>query len=132
MILQHPILGVSPHADIGPTGKEGRWIYLLCVIGLVSGLWSSSIAGTDSGLARGQALVNACAACHGPDGRSQGAIPSIDNLPAEDFFSALQAFRADTRKGTVMNRIGKGVDDAEITAMAAYFAGRRGIAPRQH
>jgi cytochrome subunit of sulfide dehydrogenase len=107
-------------------------IYLLCVIGLVTGLWSSSIAGMDSGTARGQALVNACAPCHGPDGRSQGAIPSIDNLPAEDFISALQAFRADTRKGTVMNRIGKGVDDTEITAMAAYFAGRRGVAPRQH
>jgi cytochrome c553 len=41
----------------------------------------------------------------------------------------LKAFRADTRKGTVMNRISKGVDDAEITAMAAYFAGRRGVAP---
>ena len=107
-------------------------IYLLGVIVLVTGLWSSSIAGTDSGMTRGQALVNACAACHGPDGRSQGAIPSIDHLSAEDFSSALKAFRADTRKGTVMNRIGKGVDDAEIAAMAAYLAGRRGVAPRQH
>ena len=36
-----------------------------------------------------------------------------------------------TVEGTVMNRIGKGVDDAEITAMAAYFAGQRGVAPRR-
>jgi cytochrome c553 len=57
-------------------------------------------------------------------------IPSIDHLSAEAFISALQAFRADIRQGTVMNRIGKGVDDAEITAMAAYFASRRGTNPR--
>jgi sulfide dehydrogenase cytochrome subunit len=105
-------------------------MYLLCALALVTGLWSSSVAAADSGMARGQALVNACAACHGPDGRSQGAIPSIDNLSVEEFISTLKAFRADTRQGTVMNRIGKGIDDAEITAMAAYFASRRGGAPR--
>jgi cytochrome c553 len=104
---------------------------LLGVLVLVGGLWSSSVAAGDSGMARGQALVNACAACHGPDGRSQGAIPSIDNLSAADFISALQAFRTEIRKGTVMNRIGKGIDDAEIAAMAAYFTGRRSAAPRQ-
>ena len=101
-------------------------MHLLFVIVLIVGLLPSSIAVADAAMAGGPALANACAACHGPDGRSQGAIPSIDNLSAEDFIVALQAFRADTRKGTVMNRIGKGVDDAEIAAMAAYFAGRRG------
>jgi cytochrome c553 len=99
---------------------------------LVVGLSSSSIAGVDSAPARGQALVNACAACHGPEGRSQGAIPSIDNLPTEDFIAALRAFRADTRQGTVMNRVGKGVDESEISAMAAYFASRRGLVPGPH
>lgn len=92
----------------------------------VAGLLLSNVAGADSSMPRGPALANACAACHGPDGRSQGAIPSIDNLPAEDFIAALKAFRADARKSTVMNRIAKGVDDAEISAMAAYFAGRQG------
>jgi len=107
-------------------------MYLQSVIVLVASLWATSVAGTDVGMARGQALIHACAACHGPEGRSQGAIPSIDNLSAEDFIATLQAFRADTRKGTVMHRIGKGVDDAEIAAMAAYFASRHGVAPRPH
>jgi sulfide dehydrogenase cytochrome subunit len=93
---------------------------------LVAGLLSPTIAGTEPVGSRGPALANACAACHGPDGRSQGAIPSIDNLPAEDFIAAMKGFRADVRKGTVMNLIAKGVDDAEISAMAAYFAGRQG------
>jgi len=79
--------------------------------------------GVADGLAaRGVALAHACAACHGPDGKSQGAIPSLDALSAADAIAALQAFRAATRQGTVMLRIAKGLDDADITAVATYFA----------
>jgi cytochrome subunit of sulfide dehydrogenase len=80
------------------------------------------IATADPVAARGSALANACAACHGPNGRSQGAIPAIDTLSTADFAAALKAFRADTRQGTVMNRIAKGLDDADIEAVASYFA----------
>ena len=73
-------------------------------------------------VARGTALANACAACHGPDGHSQGAIPSIARLPTQDFIAALKAFRADARKGTVMNLIAKGLDDTDINAVAAHLA----------
>jgi cytochrome c553 len=43
-------------------------------------------------------------------------------LSAADAIAALQAFRAATRKGTVMLHIAKGLDDADITAVATYFA----------
>ena len=125
------MFAASPHTDISLAGAWAKWLCSLCVLALVTGLWSSSLAGTEVDLARGQALVNACAACHGPDGRSQGAIPSIDQLATDDFIAALKAFRADSRHGTVMNRIGKGINDAEIAAMAAYFAERRSAASRQ-
>jgi cytochrome c553 len=70
---------------------------------------------------RGAALAHACAACHGPEGRSQGAIPSLNTISRENFVAALQAFRSGERQGTVMNRIAKGLDDADIAAVAAYF-----------
>jgi cytochrome c553 len=92
---------------------------------LIAGFVLVNSAGADPAASRGAALANACAACHGPDGRSQGAIPSIDTLSAEDFVAALKGFRAAARKGTVMNLIAKGLDDAEIGATAEYFAGRR-------
>jgi cytochrome c553 len=38
--------------------------------------------------------------------------------------AALKAFRAETRQGTVMNRIARGLDDADISALATYFASR--------
>jgi len=108
----------------GISRKMAAPMCLLGVTSLIVGLLSSSAA-ADMAMARGPAQADACAACHGPDGRSQGAIPSINHLPAEDFTIALKAFRADTRQGTVMNRIAKGLDDAEISAMAAYFAARQ-------
>jgi len=108
--------------------QRARWqrFFYVILIWLSLGLLRPSAEAADSAAPRGSALINACAACHGPDGRSQGSIPAIDNLSTEDFIAALQAFRAGTRQGTVMTRIAKGVDDAELRAMATYLAGRRG------
>jgi len=76
----------------------------------------------EMGAARGAALAQTCMTCHGPEGHSQGAIPSLTTLSSADITTALQAFRAETRPSTVMHRIAKGFDDADITAVATYFA----------
>jgi sulfide dehydrogenase cytochrome subunit len=100
-------------------------VFTILSILLIVGLSLTNSAATSSSDARGAALANACAACHGPHGRSQGAIPAIDNLPAEEFVTALKGFRAGERTGTVMNRIAKGLDDADISAVGRYFAIRQ-------
>ncbi len=74
---------------------------------------------------RGVAWAQACAACHGPDGQSQGAIPALDKLPPKDFRVAMQAFRTEERQGTVMNQIAKGLSEADIEAVTTYFAVRQ-------
>ena len=99
-----------------------RTLSAMLVLLAVALLLPPGMAAADPVAARGSALGNACAACHGPNGRSQGAIPTIDTLSSADFTAALQAFRANTRKGTVMNLIAKGLDDADIEAVATYFA----------
>ncbi len=71
---------------------------------------------------RGAAWAQACAACHGPDGQSQGAIPALDTLSPEDFRTAMQAFRTEERQGTVMNQIAKGLSEADIEAVTTHFA----------
>jgi cytochrome c553 len=93
---------------------------------LLAGCWQPAIAGAGAPDGRGLALANACAACHGPDGRSQGAIPSIDRLPPQEFIAVMRAFRSEARQGTVMNRIARGLDEAEIGALADFFAARQG------
>ncbi len=67
-------------------------------------------------------LANPCAGCHGTDGASPGSIPSIKGLPSSYLVSAMKAFKADKRKGTVMNRIAKGYTDEEIELMAKHFS----------
>jgi len=89
---------------------------------LTVALWLPGTVAAETVPSRGAALAHACVTCHGPDGRSQGAIPSLTTLSAADIITALQAFRAQTRQSTVMHRIARGLDDADITAVATYFA----------
>ncbi len=85
---------------------------------------ASTTRAADQPTARGAALLNACAPCHGPNGHSQGAIPSLEALLQKNMVAALRAFRSGERQGTVMNRIAKGLSDDDIAALAAYVATR--------
>jgi sulfide dehydrogenase cytochrome subunit len=72
--------------------------------------------------AEGSILALSCAACHGPDGKSPGAIPAITGKTAAFLETTLADFKSGKRPGTVMNRLAKGYTDDEIKALAAYFA----------
>jgi len=67
-------------------------------------------------------LANACAACHGNNGVSPGPIPSINDISEDDMIAMLKAFKSGETSVTMMNRIARGYTDAEIAAIAAYFA----------
>jgi len=63
-----------------------------------------------------------CAGCHGTDGHSTGAIPSIAGMPAAYIEKAMLDFRDDKRASTVMGRHAKGYSDAEIKMIAAFYS----------
>ena len=67
-------------------------------------------------------LADACAPCHGTDGKSPGAIPALSGKSADYIVQRMLEFKAGAREGTVMNRIAKGYTDAEIAAVAQHFA----------
>jgi len=67
-------------------------------------------------------LANPCVTCHGANGVSIGAIPSLQGYPKEVIVSALDAFRADSRPATVMGYIAKGYTDEEIEALGEFFS----------
>ena len=70
-----------------------------------------------------QVLAGPCANCHGPDGHSPGAIPSIAGLAEEQATERMLAFRNGTDPtATVMPRLMKGYDEAQIRALARWFA----------
>jgi cytochrome subunit of sulfide dehydrogenase len=69
-----------------------------------------------------QNLASGCSGCHGFSGGGYGSLPAIAGRPSEEFMQAMLDFKADRRKGTVMNRIAKGFSDEELLSLDRYFA----------
>ncbi|MGA1561508.1 MAG: c-type cytochrome [Gammaproteobacteria bacterium] len=67
-------------------------------------------------------IAGTCAGCHGYEGKSVGAAPSLAGLEASYIESAMHAFKKGERPATVMNRIAKAYSDGDIKLMASYFA----------
>ena len=82
-----------------------------------------------SGTAMAQAadpvvLAQSCASCHGVDGKGVqgGTIPPINGRAAAAMATQMKGYKADQPAVTMMNRLAKGYTDAEIDAIAAYYA----------
>ncbi|HCP33522.1 MAG TPA: cytochrome c [SAR324 cluster bacterium] len=75
------------------------------------------LAGPD----RGALLSMSCAACHGTDGKSPGAMPSLYGKSSKYIEKSLLRFQKGEKKGTVMNRIAKGYSEEEIKVIASFF-----------
>ena len=68
-------------------------------------------------------IAGTCANCHGPDGRSTGGIPSLRGVNERHLLARMQAFKAGTATdATVMTRLMKGYDDAQIKELAQWFS----------
>lgn len=91
----------------------------LALVGFVS-LALSGIAGAVD--TRTRFMAANCSYCHGPDGKSHGAIPSLAGREPGYFVEQMKAFREGSRPATVMKKHAAGYTDAEFEAMAKYFA----------
>jgi cytochrome subunit of sulfide dehydrogenase len=75
--------------------------------------------------AAARSLAASCAACHGTDGRSvTQEVPSLAGLPREQIVAQMRAFRDGTRPASIMPQIAKGYSEAQVEALADYFARR--------
>jgi cytochrome subunit of sulfide dehydrogenase len=74
-----------------------------------------------------QSLAATCANCHGTNGKAVegSSITSIAGLEKSYIAAQMNAFKAGTRPATVMHQISKGYSDAQIEALAAYFAAQK-------
>lgn len=73
-------------------------------------------------------LAGTCFNCHGPGGRSPGGgIPSLRGQAAAHLLQRMQSFQAEqAADATVMTRLMKGYDDAQLQALAQWFAAPEG------
>jgi len=94
--------------------------------GCAAALLAASAGGTalaqDAAQARSHAAT--CFTCHGNEGRSVGGVPP--SLAGQDkgyLLQALKEFRDGKRPATIMHQHAKGYTDAQLEAIAGYFAG---------
>lgn len=68
-------------------------------------------------------LSNACAGCHGTNGRSAGPMmPSLAGQSKEAIVDAMTKFKSGVRSASIMGRLAKGYSDADFAAMGDFFS----------
>ncbi len=92
-------------------------VFMFCSVAYVNEVLAMEIT-------RAVMLSNSCAACHGTDGRSPGAIPSINGKSTQFLVQALHDFQDGKRPATVMGRHATGYNDEEIQLIADFFSSR--------
>lgn len=63
-----------------------------------------------------------CNACHGPYGRSQAGVPTLEGRSADDIVTSLKGFATGKRAAFVMHHHAKGYSDQELLDIATYIA----------
>jgi sulfide dehydrogenase cytochrome subunit len=67
-------------------------------------------------------LAGTCSGCHGPNGKGSGQIPRLAGHNKDYLIATLKAFKSGERQATVMNRLARGYEEAEITGLADHFS----------
>ena len=67
----------------------------------------------------------ACTGCHPASTRVTSPVPRLAGLDAAAIVRAMQEFRGGQRIATVMDRIAKGFTEAEVQAIAAWYASQK-------
>ena len=72
--------------------------------------------------AAGKALAEACADCHGEDGKGDEDFPAVAGMSEADFTQAMVEYRDGTRSDSKqMTKAAKKLTDEEIANLAAYY-----------
>lgn len=103
---------------------------LILTAGLVAGMLGGFTAPVSADPAA-DIVSKPCAGCHGVDGASSGAAPVISGQSQMYLAQTMRAYRDGTRYSTIMDRIAKGYSDAQVDAMAGYFAAKPWYQPEQ-
>ncbi len=89
-------------------------------VALAAGMWIGYVPVAVAQDAR--YLAANCANCHGTDGKSTGAMPSLAGMNAALFTASMKAFKDGSRKATIMHQLSKGYSDEQIVLLAQYFS----------
>jgi len=105
-----------PHADKWTPVFAGTTIF--CLAAIAAPILVAVAAEAPSG-------ATSCSGCHPAGASVQTPVARLVGRPAAETVAVLQAFRAGQRPATVMDRIAKGFSEAELAAIAAWYAAQK-------
>jgi len=92
------------------------------IAGLACALGVANVFAQEADPAVARNLAATCAACHGTNGASVTALPSLAGMSREEMVAKLREYKAGTRQGTLMPQLAKGYADDQIELAARWFA----------
>ena len=93
---------------------------ILAAAALAFACGSAQAAGS---AAAGKTKAQACADCHGDDGKGDDKNPQIAGLSVDKFTKAMGEYKAGTRtKSQKMIKEAKKLSDADVADLAAYYS----------
>lgn len=66
-----------------------------------------------------------CANCHGTNGLAEPGTISLAGTNKDDIVKKMQDYKTGRVSATVMHQLAKGYSDAQIVAIASYFAAQK-------
>ncbi|MCG2595540.1 cytochrome c4 [Ramlibacter sp. XY19] len=104
-----------PSAWSAPSNREDALASRVSMVPALAG-----DAGGDAG--RGGTLAQRCTMCHGARGVSASDVPNLAGQYSEVTYKQLVDYKDGTRRHTLMQALAKGMSDADIRDLAAFYA----------
>ena len=82
-----------------------------------------ALAQTDALQARSMAA--SCANCHGTNGAAAPGMVALAGYDKAGLVKAMADFKSGARPATIMHQLAKGYSDAQVEAIAGYFAAQK-------
>ena len=103
--------------------KLRHWPAALALLGGLSSVQAQALSPEQALYVK--ALAATCANCHGTAGQAVAGSANATLAGRSDIAAQMQAFKSGARPATVMHQLAKGYSDAQINAIAAYFAAQK-------
>jgi cytochrome subunit of sulfide dehydrogenase len=71
-----------------------------------------------------QSMAAACSMCHGTQGKpvANSPVAALAGRSRDEIVQSMAQFKAGAKPATIMHQISRGYSDAEVAALADYFA----------